>query len=126
MKYIKTYEQNLNEPKIGDYVVCSEKSELGKGYDRIEKQVYKFIENNIGQVIESNYENVFNSEGRYAIIYKDIPKKLESYFLAGKYFLLEYKGCRLMKLEEIKFWSEDKDVCQTYLDTHKEVKKFNL
>ena len=46
MKYLKLYEENIeNVPKIGDYVICKDKSIA------IDNNTKEFISNNIGKII---------------------------------------------------------------------------
>jgi hypothetical protein len=67
MKYLKLYE-NLNEPQIGDYVICSENFEKCKN----------FIENNIGQIVM--IKPPFSVFG-YLVKYENIPSGLDGYFI---------------------------------------------
>ena len=45
MKHIKLYEELNDEPKVGDYVVCST-------FNMIHPDYFKFILSNIGEVVE--------------------------------------------------------------------------
>ena len=51
MKYLKTFEQNdLDEPKVGDYVLCIDKC----ANDKTEE----FLKENIGQIVNINFEHI--------------------------------------------------------------------
>ena len=67
MKYLKTFE-NIKEPQIGDYVICSE---YDPGSSRTELE--NFLSNNIGQIINKH-------PAHYYVKYKHVPKKLKLSF----------------------------------------------
>ena len=52
MKHLKTYE-SINEPQVGDYVVCEEPD---TGYS---EKVRNFVNNNVGQLFEIENETVY-------------------------------------------------------------------
>jgi len=102
MKHLKTYEK-LNEPQIGDYVICEESSQIG------DKRTIQFISNNIGQFIKWNtYPN--SSRYPFIIYYETASVNLFS------------KKTREMNLKEIIYFSKNKEDCEDYLAA----KKYNL
>ena len=118
MKYIKTFEEGWfneiedkpkSEPQIGDYILLNL-----KGFG--DKDMRKFLDNNIGQLI--SYESEFNKRV-YKISYDSdaIPYDLKPYFnFKNDIFSV---GFRLSTLE---YWSKDKKDVERYL----EAKKYNL
>ena len=102
---------NTEEPQVGDYIICKEdfRSEL----------TYKiaiFINNNIGRVVrilsDKSDKNDKNDYFLYAK-YDNIPTDIKDWF---------QDNVRMMFLEEIIFFSKDKEDCETYLTA----KNFNL
>ena len=70
MKYLKTFE-NINEPEVGDYVICSSLAfNIPNRYRRI-------VKNGIGQIINKT-NGSFGLEKMYLIKYG----KFEEYFPA--------------------------------------------
>jgi hypothetical protein len=115
MKYIKEYESvNTKKLNVGDYVICDE-SGTGSTDDVID-----FLKTNIGQYIRyrnSKDDNNVSCKYTYLIQYKNIPLEIEK----GEF---DHGGIntRLMKKEEIKYWSKNKkDLEQLIL-----VNKYNL
>jgi len=92
---------NVGKPEIGDFVICNE--------DDSTSEVTYFTSNNIGKYIKYNYD----IEYHYAIYYEDTPKDLGVYFSNGE---------RNMTLDEIKYWSKNKEELEYIIKTN----KFNL
>lgn len=69
MKYIKTYEQNINnnELEIGDYVICNTKS--------ANKELQTFLYNNIGTITDIIWFDEQNSN--VTVQYDNIPNNLK-------------------------------------------------
>ena len=109
MKYLRTYEK-LDEPQIGDYVVCME--ELSSDKDSL--SVIKFLTNNVGQFIIKNDNSIFKFF--YLIKFENVPKRLSGKFFDGS------KGCRRMSRDEILYFSKDKEDCEIFINA----KKYNL
>ena len=97
MKYLKTFERNKN-PQIGDYVICQE-------YDTND-DILKFINNNIGVLVEIN-----NDHFNYLIEYENIPNNIISYFRHGNQ--------RQMTLGEIIHCSDNKEDLELILNANK-------
>jgi len=103
MKYIKTFE-SLDEPEINEYVVCKE----GIGYASAE-----FTSNNIGLIVNYNGRSAYSVKYEFDIIPKNIRE----------YFDYTYDGyCRAMTIDDIKFWSKNKEDVESYLTS----KKYNI
>ena len=95
MKYIKLFEE-LNEPQIGDYVVCD--------VDEDEVDLYNFLQNHIG-CIDRSYQG--EKEFDYYVKFtEEINTKDEVAF----------------KKDEIIFWSKNIEDCEIFLNA----KKYNL
>jgi len=117
MKYLKTYEKlNINpKPKIGDYVVCFEDrysiicSELVRKLD-------KFLSENVGLVKKAD------DEYNYLIQYQNYPEYLAKGFQFGYLNGGRIPNCRTMTIEEIIYWSSNKNDCETFIAA----KKYNL
>jgi hypothetical protein len=109
MKYIKTFE-NINEPQIGDYVVCEEE------YQRYSSG--NFARENVGEIIDTSENGYY-----YIIKYENVPENLkdELYFKdldSDK----EYSDVIPMNRNEIKFFSPSKEYAESYISS----KKYNL
>jgi len=70
MKYLKYFENEQNEPKIGDYVIIKFKDEENE--DLIE-----FLEKNIGRIEFVGYGY---RESFYRVIFKNMPDELKSIY----------------------------------------------
>ena len=95
MKYLKLYEENIeNKPKIGDYVICEDKSIA------IDNNTKEFISNNIGKII-----GIGDLGG--------IKKQLKLYYIV-KY---DYNAMPeiVMYLDEIIKFSKDRTELEEYL-----------
>ena len=121
----KIFEKVDNEPKIGDYVICSELEsykDIGIEY---------FLSENIGKCINIIYNNNFGegSDKKYIIEYYNIPYKIKNYFKFDKVTGVPYgsgssivTNCRIMSRQEVIHSSEDKDYLKIILIS----KKYNL
>ena len=99
MKYLKLYEENIeNKPKIGDYVICEDKSIA------IDNNTKEFISNNIGKII-----GIGDLGG--------IKKQLKLYYIV-KY---DYNAMPeiVMYLDEIIKFSKDRNELEEYLAAKK-------
>jgi hypothetical protein len=103
MKYLKLFE-NINEPQIGDYVLCKE-------MDSNDKKLLEFIDNNVGRIVDTKPETDVFTE-LFVIKYKNIPFDNNWQNKNTRYFLRE----------EILFWSKDKEDCEAFLNA----KKYNI
>ena len=112
MKYLKTYENNIDEPKIGDYVICKEKY-FASGQPITTYKLCEFVSNNVGKFIRDRRVTQF----KYLIEYENVPKELKVSFNDDN-----MKNCRRMERSEILYWSESKEDCETFLAA----KKYNL
>jgi hypothetical protein len=50
MKYLKTHEQNSNEPQVGDYVLMGPERWLSTDHFNKNMDYENFIKNNVGQI----------------------------------------------------------------------------
>ncbi len=110
MRYIKTYENPLLEPKVGDYVICKINWQNIRSYDEIRF----FLKSNIGKIIDIlpiiTYNNKFSVE--YIIKYDKIPKDLKKDFLRRDLTLA-------ITINQIEHWSENKEDLTIYIDANK-------
>jgi hypothetical protein len=108
MKYIKSYEDNINTPQIGDYVIAT----TSEG----NIEVKLFIRNNIGQIKDilmtktPRLGNVHNLK----VYYQNTPEDLLNNNKDGNYWWI--------KPENILHYSKNKEE----LETLKIAKKYNL
>jgi hypothetical protein len=97
MKHLKYFEVTIEDaptqPQIGDYVVCEE--------NNTDDILVNFIANNIGKIIDSVK---YTDDIRYYITYQNIPEILKLDFNHNN-----MDNCRYMAIEEIKFFSPDKE-----------------
>jgi hypothetical protein len=98
MKYIKSYEENSDDPQIGDYVICKEENDLDSSSTTIliKNQINEFLTINIGQIAE--YDGKW-----YEVEYHNIPKNVDGWFHASKL------NCRSMKRHEIIHYAKTKE-----------------
>jgi len=98
MKYIKTYENIDNEPKVDDYVLCEEETK--------DENVKEYVKTHIGQIliIEDLLKTMYN----YKVFYKN----------SNKYFG-NNGNCRSMERNEIIHWSKNKEDLLPYLTANK-------
>ena len=65
MRYIKTYEQNINKPQVGDWVIL----EFSKIHKRLLEQHIDFMNSHVGQITTITYRPI-----AYKIdFYENIP-----------------------------------------------------
>jgi len=108
MKHIKTYE-NINEPQVGDYVICEEKDR----YYMLEKELCEFIKNNIGKIVIVNASG--NKSCPYTVQYENVPDTIRDNFFT-KYNLSNNRNFRKT---EIIFFSKYKSDVEAYLTSNK-------
>ena len=102
---------NIGEPEIGDYVICEEESINNT-------DVKNYTENNIGKIVDNLfYGGDCNFLVKYNIDFKTTKFRKER-------FQLDFhpEGCRIMKNEEIEYWSKDKEQLEAILA----IKKYNV
>lgn len=123
MKYIRTYEKlNIDLPKVGDYVYCYEDAVPVDSEDLEDYNKFlSFLSNNIGKCVDDSND--------FLIQYYNVPLDLSGYFEFGirfaqfnGYILEKFINCRAMCLEEIEYFSSNKEDCEVYLNA----KKYNL
>ena len=99
MKYLKTFEQNIDEPKVDDYVII-----YGDYFDIT---LINFFSKNIGRIIEINNNKETNY--KYLINFEIKIPIFETYSAE-------------FSLDEISEWSYDKEILKIKVD----VKKYNI
>lgn len=83
MKHLKTYEENTNTPKIGNYVIVNgdhtfDDPDFSKIYTELNMYL-NFIKTNIGYIFKKPNEN-------YSLIkYNNIPEIIKKYFQYSDY-----------------------------------------
>ena len=111
MKHIKIYENTI-KPKLGDYVICYEKINIGTDW---QEDFMNFLSSNIGIGYKSPVTDVYFY---YLVQYYDIP-----YDLSGFFNTYDKKtNTRPMHIDEIVEFSENKKD----LDSYVVAKKYNL
>jgi len=116
MKYLKTYEQNI-EPQVGDYVICEDHLYIRRSGRSIE--FLDFLLNNVGKIIGKNDDEYnFSSQYKYVIEYENIPQNIESCFDENRKNLNK-RNVRAMKNSEILFFSPNKKDAETYIEANK-------
>ena len=114
MKYLKTYE-NINEPIIGDYVICIP--------DNLIKNSEYFFNNAIGKIIKKAI--ITRKEYSYGVEYENIPKFIQEYYCALR------KNADGTQYQENIIWFE-RDMIEYYSKSIEEIKmkmksgKYNL
>lgn len=121
MKHLKAYENLINEPQIGDYVICQD-SVLARNFSN-NKSTIIFLSNNIGRIItDDSIDYDVSKRYSYVIKYENIPKDIEDYFNLRKKESeknFEMSGLRAFSLEEIIYHSKNKEDLEIYIDTEK-------
>jgi len=108
MKHIKEFESlDDNDPVVGDYVICNEADS--------DKDITAFISSNIGQIIKIKISDNLN-KFLYFINYDNIPYNLRFRFTD---FENTNKKMRGMFIEEIKYWSKNKEDLEVKLQANK-------
>lgn len=105
----KYYKFSNNEPDIGDYVICQTTSILIK----------KFLSNNIGQLYFKEIGDFEQVD--YYVKFENVPIELYDQFNMYPRFM-PMKNSRIFSLNDIKYYSPDKEDCEIYLKS----KKFNV
>lgn len=105
MKHIKTYENTIGKPKLGDYVICSENA----NYD-----MHEFISKNIGKIVLTVYQPTNTVKYDYLVQYNNIPENLNIYFE-------DYgaSNARPMDIDEITEFSENRENLEFVLNANK-------
>jgi hypothetical protein len=116
MKHLKTYEENVKDPQIGDYVVCITKGLEEEFMPIYIKKIAKIIHNNVGQIIDFKPENS-QKYNPYHVKY-DLPKN----FYDNTKYIGEFQDVFLFDTDKILFFSKDKEQAELYLKT----KKYNI
>jgi len=93
MKYIKTFENSTNLPKIGDYVIVNP---IYFGMWAI-----NIVRSSIGQIVNIEFVNEYSKELKYTVAYG-----------------LEYKGILVYQQEIIAF-SKNKEELEPYIIANK-------
>ena len=126
MKYLKLYEENIeNKPKIGDYVICEDKSIA------LDEESKEFISNNIGKIIDEIEQNkqcyIEQYKQCYIVKYDyntipDLSKRWFGSISKTGYAYSKEEDSRVMFLNEIIKFSKNKEDLEDYLTA----KKYNL
>lgn len=110
---------NIGEPKVKDYVVCSETPNIfykNEDWYNDYIELINILKDKIGKI-------VIIDELSYLVEYKDVPKKLRQDFFVhnDKKQLV----CRRFAREDIVFWSKNKKDLSNIDLLHKS-KKYNI
>lgn len=105
MRYIKQFEERKNTPKVGDYVICTDKC------DDSDPKRTEFVNNHVGRIVSTENE-LFNELYPIRVIYeKNLPLPYEN-----------HENEYICSYEEILFCSKDKEEVEVLLYA----KKYNL
>jgi len=121
MNHIKLFEElNIGEPQIGDWVICKDLVQNDALSDGI-VSLNKFLEKNIGRFIRLPNDNDINMQSikkkyKYMIQYDNVPYEFEEDFHFGE---PRDNDCRIMRREEILFWSKDKKDLDPFITANK-------
>ena len=113
MKYLKYFENNIDLPEVGDYVIIDcPNYVLGSNYD----EIFHFLNNNIGKVV--GFGNAYTGGQGIKIKYFNIPKNLNTYFNPDhiKIFPIDYI---------LAFGKNKEDIKKEY-EIQRNIKKFNI
>jgi hypothetical protein len=69
MKYLKTYEKNIDNPQVGDYVIVHVDLKIYEFKDIVNN----FINNNVGKIVHEN-------EFEVKVTYDNAPPELKTWF----------------------------------------------
>jgi hypothetical protein len=128
MRYLRTYEEKNNKPKVGDYVICDEGIHIDIHLDNLYDE---FIKNNIGKCVNIVLNDIDlggnsddNDEYLYIINYDNIPKEIERYFCFDKHTGYadedcKFTGFRSMLSNEIIYFSNNKDEMEVKISANK-------
>jgi len=111
MKKLKLIEI-VDEPSLGDYVVCSySDNDMNNFYNNNKSEQQEFIQNKIGRIVKDNW----NIKYKYAVTYDDIPDGV---------WISKINDVKVIVFDdsEIEYFSFDIDNAERYINT----KKFNL
>ena len=110
MKHLKSFENNNQEPEVGDYVICEDCVSL-------EEEFKNFMCNNIGLIVEINP----NTNYPYTLYYENIPDNIIDGFscVLNNNYEYDYKCLRAMSREEIIHFSKNKEDLETILASNK-------
>jgi hypothetical protein len=103
MKYLKTFEENENEPQVGDYVICTEHA-----YPNDE--LNNFLCTHIGIISAINFDTYAWSPIRYEVEFEELVPNFYA------------KNVRKFLKNEIVHWSKNKAELELILT----VNKYNL
>ena len=120
MKHIKTFENNKDVPKEGDYVLINATSDIYTGFKV--NEFINYINNHIGKVVSKTWDYDHND---IRVIYEDMTYKEDKeigtwfgYYKDGDKFI----HSKDFKYSQVKFYYKNKD----YLEQMLNVQKFNL
>ena len=110
MKYLKNFEMNYNQPKVGNYVICTD---LETDDDTHFKY---FINNNIGYLMRKNYIEV---DYPCLVIYNNLPFRFRDY-------TIDDNNTIKMRRDEIIHYSNNKEELEEILKIKLSAKNFNI
>lgn len=100
------------EPKVGDYVIVSDKFDYYSDYSSDYSEYLNFINNNIGKIIDIR-DDIYP----YVVNFNNIPKNLKKYF---EIFENDDKICYAkFKRDEIIHYSDTISVLEPYIAANK-------
>ena len=82
MKYIKKFENINQEPKVGDYVICTlDSDQVDWIHANAKKKQINFFNENIGQINVIEYADDYDDDKTvYHVYYENLPTELEEIF----------------------------------------------
>lgn len=110
MKYIKSYENIQEEPQVGDYIIMHTIT--------IEPNAFKFINNNIGQILTIE-PGLSQNKKLLSIAYDNVPAEITEWFNWDS-FIMKY--VKRFSDRFIVAFSKNKEDLEHIIDA----KKYNL
>jgi hypothetical protein len=99
MKYLKTFEENENEPQVGDYVIVRENRIL---------LLDSFFSENVGRIVDDKYSRRYP----FLVQFENIPDDLKIEF--G-----DKNNSRQFSIDEIDHWSKNKEDLELMISANK-------
>ena len=112
MKHLKYFDNNNEEPQVGDYVIWEDSTRKVEDFQN-------FICNTIGQIVKIYNDGDYDDDFPYVIKYENIPYEILAAFSYDDY---PEKCTRIMCKEEIIHFSKNKEDLEIIL----KAKEYNI
>lgn len=118
MKYLKQFENLIEEPQVGDYVICTD-------VDKDDAELIEFISNTVGQIVQIVKDVQYNKNWvdmcvvKYDNIPKEVARRNFNWHETDTIVLYDRRG---FYPDEILFHSKNKEDALSFI----EASKYNL